>query len=231
MSDSRYSRLNNQPINNKSFAEQPDFLFKVIVVGDSGVGKSCFLLRYVDDTFSDCFIATIGVDFRFKTLMSPEVTSNKLVKLQIWDTAGQDKFKFITVNYFRNSSCVLFCADLTDQRSFENLTTWNDEVRRFNPNGVVGFVVGTKSDMIDKRVVSRQQAEEYAKKLGYPYIETSSKDGTGVEKCFDALIPKMIEKKLGQHGQFEKNLKVIELNKPTKKINSNSWYSAFCNIV
>jgi Ras-related protein Rab-1A len=207
---------------------RPDFLFKVISVGDSGVGKSCLLLRYVDDVFTDSFITTIGVDFRLKTLMGPE-TNNKFVKLQIWDTAGQERFRYITRNFFRQADLVLFCADLTDQQSFENLTNWNEDMLKCNPSGVLACVVGTKSDIVDKRVVSRQMAEEYAKKLGYPYVETSSKTGSGVEQCFDKFVSKMIAQKMERHAQVTQPL--LDVKKKTKPVYGKVRLFGLCNII
>jgi len=206
-----------------------DFLFKVIVVGDSGFGKSCLLVCYVDDMFIDSFIATIGVDFRFSTLCSPEITANKTVKMQIWDTAGQDRFRFIVANYFRKSHSVLFCADLTDKQSFENLAKWQAEVLRCNPDGVVGCVVGTKADLTGQRAVSRAEAEEYASKMGYPYFETSSKQGTMVGSCFESLVPQMISRKVAQHA----DLSTVDLKLGHSKplLSKKRRFFGFCNII
>jgi len=219
-SNTKYSVL-AQTIEPKS----PDFLFKVIVVGDSGVGKSCLLLKYVDNCFSDCFIATIGVDFRFKELQNSD---GKIIKLQIWDTAGQDRFRNITSNYFRGSHCVLLCADVTDRNSFDHLSFWMEEVTRSNANNkIVGCVLGTKCDLTNQRVVSVSEAKEYSKKVGLEYLETSSKTGDGVELAFEQLIPNMIERKISDHQKHLSQLP--KLAKPLKY--KTGFFSSFCNIL
>jgi len=233
-SNVKYSRIASGSESTKmrtiDVRETPDFLFKVVIVGDSGVGKSCLLLRYVDDSFTESFLATIGVDFRFKTLIGQE-TNNKLVKLQLWDTAGQERFRTVTMGFFRSANLVLYCADLTDTQSFENLTKWKEQVMRVNPDGVLGCVIGTKSDFVDKHTVSRNQAEAYAANIGCTYVETSSKTGDGVEKAFEMFIPKMIENKVQQHQGLINNKNELKLYETKKLPAKRTRLFGFCNII
>jgi small GTP-binding protein len=97
-------------------AHNSDYLVKILLVGESGVGKSCLIMRFVEDTFTDSFISTIGVDFKFKTVKLP--TDDKMVRMQIWDTAGQERFRTITHNYYRGAAGILLCFSITDQKSY-----------------------------------------------------------------------------------------------------------------
>jgi len=167
----------------------PDFLFKVLIVGDSGVGKSCLLLRYCDRIFCDSFMTTIGVDFKFKTLLH----SDKRVKLQLWDTAGQERFRGIATNYFRNAQGVVLCADVTNPESFAHLVQWKELVIQHSRNpAIVGCVIGTKNDLVDQRKVTFEQARQVANSLGFAYVETSAKRDVGVEQAFGNLVPSMM---------------------------------------
>ena len=126
-----------------------DYLFKVILIGDSGIGKSKLLLRYTDDSYNDANISTIGVDFKIKT----ESVDGHVVKLQLWDTAGQERFRTITNSYYRGCHAVLIAFDLNDYASFTNVSVWLDEVKRnTGEKKPVVYLVGLKSDL--KHIVS-----------------------------------------------------------------------------
>ena len=207
-----------------------DFLFKIIVVGDSGVGKSCLLLRYCDQMFIDSFISTIGVDFKFKTLRHMD----KRVKLQIWDTAGQDRFRNITTNYFRAAHAVLFCADVTSQRSFENLALWKELVTQNCRNvNVMGYVIATKSDLISERQVSFEQGRQYAQQLGYSYIETSAKRDVNVDLAFTNLVPTLIYTALNTNKPADSDAdhKKKELSGGKPILSKKSSFFSGCTIV
>lgn len=164
-----------------------DHLFKLVLIGDTGVGKSCLLLRFADDAFTESYISTIGVDFRFRTVR----VDGKTVKLQIWDTAGQERFRTITSAYYRGADGIILVYDVTSQESFDHVSDWLSEVNRYANQGTCKLLVGNKSDMQDK-VVTAQNAKEYADSLGIPFLETSAKNSTNVEEAFLTMAAELI---------------------------------------
>jgi len=157
-----------------------DYLFKLLLIGDSGVGKSCLLLRFADDTYTESYISTIGVDFKIRTID----LDAKTIKLQIWDTAGQERFRTITSSYYRGAHGIIVVYDTTDLESFNNVKQWLHEIDRYASENVNKLLVGNKSDLTSKRAVSFDQAKEFADSLGIEFIETSAKNSTNVEKAF-----------------------------------------------
>jgi len=157
-----------------------DYLFKLLLIGDSGVGKSCLLLRFADDTYTESYISTIGVDFKIRTI---ELDS-KTIKLQIWDTAGQERFRTITSSYYRGAHGIIVVYDVTDQESFNNVKQWLHEIDRYASENVNKLLVGNKSDLTSRRVVDYNTAKEFADGLGIPFLETSAKNATNVEQAF-----------------------------------------------
>lgn len=157
-----------------------DFLFKLLLIGDSGVGKSCLLLRFADDTYTESYITTIGVDFKIRTV---EI-DGKTIKLQIWDTAGQERFRTITSSYYRGAHGIIVVYDVTDAESFNNVKQWLHEIDRYASENVNKLLVGNKSDLASKRAVSFEQGQEFASSLGIDFVETSAKNSTNVEKAF-----------------------------------------------
>ncbi|KAH8156723.1 hypothetical protein CIB48_g11520 [Xylaria polymorpha] len=160
-----------------------DFLIKLLLIGDSGVGKSCCLLRFSEDSFTPSFITTIGIDFKIRTIE----LDGKRVKLQIWDTAGQERFRTITTAYYRGAMGILLVYDVTDQRSFENIRTWFANVEQHATEGVNKILIGNKCDWEEKRVVSTEQGEALANELGIPFLEVSAKSNINIDKAFYSL--------------------------------------------
>ncbi|KAJ6239879.1 ras-related protein rabd2a-like [Anaeramoeba flamelloides] len=167
-----------------------DYLFKLLLIGDSGVGKSCLLLRFADDTYTESYISTIGVDFKIRTID----LDGKTVKLQIWDTAGQERFRTITSSYYRGAHGIIVVYDTTDLDSFNNVKTWLQEIDRYASENVNKLLVGNKSDLVSKRVVEHETAKSLADQLGIPFIETSAKNSSNVEEAF-ILMAKEIKKR------------------------------------
>ncbi|QLL31809.1 hypothetical protein HG536_0B06770 [Torulaspora globosa] len=157
-----------------------DYLFKLLLIGNSGVGKSCLLLRFSDDTYTNDYISTIGVDFKIKTVE----LDGKTVKLQIWDTAGQERFRTITSSYYRGSHGIIIVYDVTDQESFNGVKMWLQEIDRYATSTVLKLLVGNKCDLGDKRVVEYDVAKEFAEANNMPFLETSALDSTNVEEAF-----------------------------------------------
>jgi Ras-related protein Rab-8A len=160
-----------------------DFLIKLLLIGDSGVGKSCCLLRFSEDSFTPSFITTIGIDFKIRTIE----LDGKRVKLQIWDTAGQERFRTITTAYYRGAMGILLVYDVTDERSFNNIRTWFENVQQHATEGVNKILIGNKCDWEDKRVVSTEQGQALADELGIPFLEVSAKSNINIDKAFYSL--------------------------------------------
>ncbi|SCU78646.1 LADA_0A06678g1_1 [Lachancea dasiensis] len=167
-----------------------DSIMKILLVGDSGVGKSCLLVRFVEDKFSPSFITTIGIDFKIKTV---EINGKK-VKLQLWDTAGQERFRTITTAYYRGAMGIILVYDVTDERTFANIKQWFSTVNQHANEEAQLLLVGNKSDM-DTRAVTTEQGEALAKELGIPFVEASAKDDTNVNDIF-FLLAKLIQEKI-----------------------------------
>jgi len=165
-----------------------DHLFKLVLIGDSSVGKSCLLLRFADDTFTESYITTIGVDFRFKTIP----VDRKTIKLQIWDTAGQERFRTITSAYYRGADGIVLVYDICERETFNNLDNWLTEVNRYVNESTCKILIGNKCDLNAERQVSTEEAKKKAEELGITFIEASAKDATNVEAAFTAITSELM---------------------------------------
>eukprot|EP01108_Squamamoeba_japonica_P005606 TRINITY_DN44_c0_g2_i1.p1 TRINITY_DN44_c0_g2~~TRINITY_DN44_c0_g2_i1.p1 ORF type:complete len:205 (-),score=70.18 TRINITY_DN44_c0_g2_i1:286-900(-) len=170
-----------------------DHFFKILLIGDSGVGKSCLLLRFADDSWTDTHISTIGVDFKIKTLQ----IDGKTIKLQIWDTAGQERFRTITSSYYRGAQGIILVYDCTDPESFHNVKQWMGEIDRYACENVNKLLVGNKCDLRDEKRVESETAKEFADNMEVPFIETSAKTATNVEETF-VMMASAIKERLSQ---------------------------------
>jgi Ras-related protein Rab-8A len=160
-----------------------DMQIKLLMIGDSGVGKTCLLLRYANDSFSPTFITTIGIDFKIKNI---EI-DGKRIKLQIWDTAGQERFRTITTSYFRGAQGILLVYDVTDRRSFESIRNWVSQIQQHADVHVNKILVGNKCDMLDEKVVSTEEGQKLAKEFGIDFWEASAKNDINVEQSFISI--------------------------------------------
>ena len=177
--------------NNYSYAfVDYDYLFKLLLIGDSGVGKSCLLFRFTDNSYSESYISTIGVDFKIRTL---EV-DGKMIKIQIWDTAGQERFRTITSSYYRGAHGIIVVYDVTDKDSFSNIKQWLCEIERYATGPVNKLLVGNKCDLQSTRAVDTSTAAAYAQELGIPFLEISAKDSVNVDKAFLNMIRSIRER-------------------------------------
>jgi Ras-related protein Rab-1A len=165
-----------------------DKLFKILLIGDSGVGKSSLLYRYCDDKFDNTYISTIGVDFKFKTIEH----NDKIYKFQIWDTAGQERFRSVTSSYYRGAYSIILVYDITDKDSFLNLSKWIEEVNHHGVPGTEITIVGNKIDCNIYRQVQSEDVVRFAKDNGCKCFETSAKTGFQVETIFKSLLPTLI---------------------------------------
>jgi len=190
------------------FNQEYDYLFKLLLIGNSSVGKSSLLFRFVENTWDENFVPTIGVDFKLKTL---EVNGKK-VKLQIWDTAGQERFKNITASYYRGGNGVLVVYDITDRESFENLNSWLIEIEKNANKNVYKLLIGNKSDLEEKRKVSFQEGTDFAKSNGMEFIETSAKTASKVQEAFELLTQKIIKASVSKDTGMTKKEKTVHLS-------------------
>uniref|UniRef100_A0AAZ3P659 small monomeric GTPase n=1 Tax=Oncorhynchus tshawytscha TaxID=74940 RepID=A0AAZ3P659_ONCTS len=173
-------------------SESPLYLIcvslQVMLVGDSGVGKTCLLVRFKDGAFlAGSFISTVGIDFRNKVL---NIDALK-VKLQIWDTAGQERFRSVTHAYYRDAHALLLLYDVTNKASFDNIKAWLTEIHEYAQQDVVLMLLGNKADVAHERVVKREEGEKLAKVFGVPFMETSAKSGLNVELAFTAVAKEL----------------------------------------
>jgi Ras-related protein Rab-1A len=164
--------------------------FKVVLVGDSGVGKSSLLNRYFDGDFSDYFNTTIGIDFKSKEINVKEKTA----KLQIWDTAGQERFRNITTSYYRKAHCFILMFDTTNKDSFANLNYWYGEIQKNKTRDALMVLIGTKKDMKDIREVFIDSIRKFTFEKNMKYFETSAKMNDGIDFIFDYITDILIDK-------------------------------------
>ncbi|XP_075584813.1 RAS oncogene family member Rab10 isoform X2 [Dermatophagoides farinae] len=208
-----------------------DLLFKLLLIGDSGVGKTCILFRFSDDAFQTTFISTIGlfnflylfdcifiyhyliigIDFKIKTID----LKGKRIKLQIWDTAGQERFHTITTSYYRGAMGIMLVYDITNAKSFDNIAKWLRNIDEHASEDVEKMILGNKCDMTDKRVVSRERGESIAREHGIRFLETSAKANINIDRAFLDLAEAILNKIVGQI-LIDKQDK-INISKPESK--------------
>jgi Ras-related protein Rab-1A len=203
-----------------------DHLFKIVIVGDSGSGKSCLLLRFTDNNYSDVYISTIGVDFKFRTIK----LNGKTIKLQIWDTAGQERFRNITSSFYRGAHGIVLVYDVTNQQSFDNLPTWLDDIARHHGYGSSSaglkqpciILVGNKTDS-PKKVISYEAAQRFADKHHLLYIDTSAKSSANVETAFINLVADILQKVEASGGSSSQPAGTGVVDLSTTPPPSGSW--------
>jgi Ras-related protein Rab-8A len=204
--------VHSQQTNNSkkmSTASAPyDMQIKLLMIGDSGVGKTCLLLRYANDSFSPTFITTIGIDFKIKNV---DIDGTR-IKLQIWDTAGQERFRTITTSYFRGAQGILLVYDVTDRRSFESIRNWVSQIQQHADVHVNKILVGNKCDMLDEKVVSTEEGQKLAAEFGMPFWETSAKTDVNVDQSFHALAA-AVKDRLVADGVGGPTANTVNLNK------------------
>ena len=164
-----------------------EYKLKVVVVGDSGVGKTNLIKRFINDTFNKDSKATVGVEFLSKTYL----INQEVFKIEIWDTAGQERYKSITAAYYKGAKGAMIVYDVTNQTSFDNVDTWANEIKEKAAKNINLMIVGNKTELTDKIVVTSENATEKAKALENPIMETSALDSTNVKEAFYQLLREM----------------------------------------
>ena len=183
-----------------------DFLFKILLIGDSGVGKSSILMRYTDDEYKHEYISTIGVDFKIKTITN----CDKIIKLQLWDTAGQERFQTITSSYYRGAQGIIIVYDITCEESFKNVKKWLQQIDNYTNGKVFKILVGNKVDLENKRQIDIMRVQQFCQENSIYHIETSAKDSNNIKEVFLYLSDNLMKNTI----QFEK--KTIKINKGNK---------------
>jgi len=190
----------------------------MVVIGDTGVGKSCLLLQFVDKRFSSVHDLTIGVDFGTRIV---EIGSEK-VKLQIWDTAGQESFRSIARSYYRDASGALLVYDITRRESFTHLGRWLAEAQQYANSHITITLVGNKADLEHRRVVATEEGQEFARENGLVFVEASAKSAEKVEEAF------LRTAELVYQRQFSNDSDESKLDLSNRKSNAASASSSSC---
>ncbi len=186
--------------------------FKILLIGDLGVGKSCVILRYVEGDFPGNIMSSIGVDFKTKQID----LDDRLIKLQIWDTAGHEKFRTITTSYYKSAHAIIILYDITQKASFDHIRNWITEIDKFGKQGVLKVIVGNKLDMENNRKITKEAAENLALKYGIKLWEVSAKDNTNIEEMFLDTIKTLLEKNSKIISEGSSMATNIQLNKNVK---------------
>ena len=187
-----------------------DYLFKILLVGDSGVGKSSLLLRYSDHAFIQNHIPTIGVDFKIRTL----IMEGKTIKVQIWDTAGQERFKAISQTFYKGAHGIFLVYDVTNSESFYNISKWNEDVDKYGTEDVKRVIIGNKSDLYNK-IVDFDAGKKVSDALGVPFVETSARHNNNVNQAFLTMV-EGIKQTVEEKTVKENMVEVIDLGKSNK---------------
>ena len=176
--------------NNNDNNKNVELSLKILIIGDSQVGKTSLLLNYIDKIFPEEHISTIGVEYKEKFIKKDDFN----IRLQVWDTAGQERFRSITKSIYRNTNGVLFVYDITSKESFVNVKNWIKDTENMDKD-IKGVILGNKIDLENGRVVSKEDLEEIGNKYKMPVLEVSAKKGINVNECFDKLVDELFKNK------------------------------------
>ena len=197
--------------------QEAQIVLKLLLLGDSSVGKTSILNKYISNKFDESSISTVGVDY-----MDKIIDYNKFkIKLQIWDTSGEEKFRTITKNFYRNADGLLVVFDLTKKESYDHIKSWINEAKE-NNDKLKTILIGNKLDLKDERIVAIDVAKQFAEKNNLKYIETSAKDGTNVNESFQAIIDLLFDGKsseeiLHEFTKQDSSLSVVDDSMEVKK--------------
>ena len=181
-------------------------MFKVLLLGDAGVGKTSLMWRFSDDVFNHTYISTIGIDFKLRTI---DVEGQK-VRLQVWDTAGQERFHAISVSYYRTAAGIMLVYDITRRGSFENIAKWLRKIDEHAKEDVIKLLIGSKCDMYQQRAVKREEGEKLAQEYDMSFYETSAKENENIDEAFECIAEEIMERFVPGWG-------IKEQSKPMKE--------------
>ena len=184
-----------------------EYIFKIILIGSSSVGKSSILQRYIQKVFNESYSCTIGVDFFMKSLD----IGDKSIKMQLWDTAGTEKFRSITTGYYRGANAAFIVFDLTSKQSFECLNEWIENYYKYSdPNSEKNVVlIGNKCDLVDRREITQEEIDKFIKDNNIMYYETSAKTGQNIDECFYFIAEKLVKEFENKENEEEKRTDLI----------------------
>ena len=201
--------------------DEYDYLFKLIIVGDTNVGKTNIMSKYIKDQFNITSKSTIGVEFGTKIL---EI-DNKKVKAQIWDTAGQERYKSITSAYYKGAKGAFIVYDITNKSTFESVDKWIKDLNSYGDKNLTMLLIGNKSDLEDKRIINKEEGEEKAKSFELGFIETSAYNGDNIDQAFDIMLKEVLKRYIVENDvnndEFEggtgNNIELVKKKNETKK--------------
>ena len=192
-----------------------EFQIKIVIIGDSGVGKTNFIFRFAENSFSDMHVSTVGLDYKSKIIILP--SSKKRVRIQIWDTAGQERYMAINKNTLQKVQGIIIMYDLTNRKSFENLERWFNIVSQNFPGKTV-FLVGNKLDLADdKRIVTVEEGQKLAEENNMKFYEGSGQNGENVEEIFIQMAEKVYENIINDKDSFQSSSSKLNKNNQKKK--------------
>ena len=198
-------------IDTKSTIDDFDIKLKIMVLGESMVGKTSLITRYTNDKFGGRYLCTVGIDFQKKKIEK----NGKKVLLQIWDTAGQERFRNVTKNYFQASQGFILAYDLNNKESFEKVQYWVEEIKSNAEEKIKCILIGTKCDL-DKREVSEEEGQNLGQQYGFKFLETSAKDNININETFETLVSEILDN-FQENGRQSLTLSTNKLGKKKKK--------------
>ncbi|XP_057673441.1 RAB3D, member RAS oncogene family, b isoform X1 [Corythoichthys intestinalis] len=220
---SNESRL-QQPPSQKDAADQNfDYMFKLLIIGNSSVGKTSFLFRYADDSFTSAFVSTVGIDFKVKTVFR----NDKRIKLQIWDTAGQERYRTITTAYYRGAMGFLLMYDITNQESFNAVQDWATQIKTYSWDNAQVILIGNKCDLEDDRLIPTEDGQRLGEDLGFQFFEASAKDNINVKQVFERLVDVICDK-MNESVEGDATLVPNHRNQSLKDSSSESQRNCAC---
>ena len=184
---------------------------KIITLGDSHVGKSSLIFKFIEDKFSSSYMSTVGFDLKFKTIK----INNEEIKVMIFDTAGQERFRSLASNYIKKANGILLVYDISDKNSFLNIENWMTNIKEESSDTIPIILIGNKCDLDEQRKIQKEEGEQFANNNNLKFFETSCKDGDNVENCFIELTKQIIERK--KEKQFNPNTQKLVNIKDKKK--------------
>ena len=198
--------------------EENERRINIMILGNSKVGKTCFILRYTDNIFQEVYLSTIGIDFKTKT----ETVNNKQYKIYLYDTTGQEKYKSIALNIIKNAQGIILMYDITDRESFESIPEWIKSIKDAKGSNFPMILLGNKLDKEDVRVIKEKEGKELADEYNIKFFETSNKTGTNIQEAGMALVNEILKINNLENRESKLSKKNTILSKKSVKLKNDS---------